>query len=397
MRSLAARLTITFTLIALLSITIVSGIINWAIGRQFTYYLMHGPFAGSAGPGRGFMHSRMLLNMIGPLEQGFLQSVNKWVWITGLITALVAALAGLLFARRITAPLKELAVAAGKISHGDLSHRVEVQSEDEIGQVAKSFNSMAQSIERNNQLRHRLLVDIVHEIKTPLTVLRGNVEAMLDGVIEPTPKKLAAIHTETLLLTRLLNDLRDLSLAEERQLKLETRRSDIASIIRHVVEMFRPHAGEESKSLDVELAEDLPPVLVDSDRISQVLYNLIANAFQYTSEGDHIRISARLDRTIAGGVDNPVVLVSVEDTGEGIPEGDLPYVFDHFYRVDESRARASGGSGIGLAIVKHLIEAHGGQAWVKSELGMGSTFFFTLSPAQGNWRDEEGAGSEVAL
>jgi len=380
MRSLVAKLTITFTLIALASITAVSAIINWAIGKQFSYYLMHGPFANAA-PGRGMMHSRMLLQMLGPLEQGFLQSVNKWIWITGIITALIAALAGLLFAKRITAPLKKLAVAANKISHGDLAHRVDIRSEDEIGQLAKSFNSMAKNIERSNQLRRRLLADIVHEIKTPLTVLRGNLEAMLDGVVEPNPKKIAAIHTETLLLSRLLDDLRDLSLAEEKQLKLETQKANAGYIIRQVVEMFRPRAGEESKHLDIELAEELPLVLVDSDRISQVLYNLIANAFQYTAEGDSIKVSARIDRSIAGGADNPVVLVSVEDTGEGISGDDLPYVFDHLYRVDKSRARSSGGSGIGLAIVKHLIEAHGGRVWAKSEPGVGSTFFFTLPPA----------------
>lgn len=380
MRSIAARLTLTFTVIALVSITVVSLIINWAIGRQFDYYLGHSPFANGV-PRNPGMHSQMMLHVLGPLEQGYLQSVNKWIWVAGLISAFVAGLMGLLFAKRITAPLHELAVAAKNISHGDLAHRVDVSSEDEIGELAKSFNAMAKSIEKNNQLRRRLLGDIVHEIKTPLTVLRGNLEAMLDGIIEPTPKKLAAIHTETLLLSRLLDDLRDLSLAEEKQLKLETHKENVGHIIRQVVEMFRPRAKEESKHLELRLSEDIPPVSVDRDRISQVLYNLIANAFQYTSEGDTVRVGTHLDRSIAGGVDNPVVMISVEDTGEGISEEDLPYVFDHFYRVDESRARVSGGSGIGLAIVKHLVEAHGGRVWARSELGSGSTFFFTLPPA----------------
>lgn len=383
MRSLAARLTMTFTIVALVSITVVSAIINWAIGRQFNDYLEQNPFSITGPPWQSMIHPGVMYHhMIGPLEQGFLQSVNKWIWVAGLLTAIMAALVGIFIARKITAPLKDLAVAARKISRGDLAHRVEVKSEDEIGQVARSFNAMAKSIEKNNELRHRLLVDIVHEIKTPLTVVRGNLEAMLDGIIEPSPKKLAAIHTETLLLSRLLNDLRDLSLAEEKQLKLEVKQENIGYIIRQVVEMFRPRSNDESKHLNVELKEDLPAVLADRDRLSQVLYNLIANAFQYTSEGDYIRIGAHLDTAIGGGVDQPVVTVSVEDTGEGISEKDLPYVFDHFYRVDESRSRASGGSGIGLAIVKHLIEAHGGRVWAKSELGKGSTFSFTLPIAQ---------------
>ena len=382
MRSLAARLTITFTLVALVSITVVSAIINWAIGRQFSYYLLHGPFANSALPGHGMMRSRMLLNVIGPLEQGFLHSVNRWIWVTGLVTALVAALMGLLFAKKITAPLKQLAAATRKISQGDLAHRVAVEAGDEIGQLAKSFNSMAESIERNNRLRRQFLADIVHEIKTPLTVLRGNIEAMLDGVIDPTPKKLAAIHTETLRLSRLLDDLRDLSLAEEKQLKLSMRKANIGSLIRQVAEMFGPRASEESKHLDIKLAGGLPPVLVDDDRISQVFYNLIANAFQYTAEGDSIWVSAHIDESTAGDARDPVILVSVKDTGEGISQEDLPNVFDHFYRVDQSRARASGGSGIGLSIVRYIVEAHGGRVWAESEVGTGSTFFFTLPASQ---------------
>lgn len=382
MHSLAARLALVFTLIALVSITIISWIINYAIDLQFSYYLAHGPFANSGIPARPWMHYRMMRQVVGPLEEGFIQSVNRWIWITGLGTALVAAVLGTMFARRITAPLKELASAARKISHGDLTYRIDVDTHDEIAEVAKSFNSMARNLEKNNELKRRLLADIVHEIKTPLTVVRGNLEAMLDGVIEPSPKKIAAIHTETLLLSRLLDDLRDLSLAEAGQLKLKAERENIAYVIRQVSEMFRPRANEDAKQLEIEFGEGLPPVMIDRDRISQVLYNLIGNALQYTSEGDYVKVSARLDTSIAGGAESPVVLVSVEDSGEGISEEDLPYVFDHFYRVDESRARTSGGSGIGLAIVKHLVEAHGGHVWAKSERGIGSMFYFSLPIAE---------------
>lgn len=388
MHSIVARLTLIFTAIALTSITAVSLIINWAIGRQFSSYLEHGPMSGPWQPGGYVMRPRMMLHMLGPLEQEFLHSVNQWIWVAGLVTAIVAALAGYLFAKRITSPLKELAAASNKIAEGDFSHRVDIATGDEIDQLAVSFNSMAENIEATNRLRRRFLADIVHEIKTPLTVLRGNLEAMLDGVIEPTPKKLAAIHTETLLLARLLDDLKDLTLAEERQLRLNMREESITDVVRKVAEMFEPRASEDSKRFSVELAEGLPAVRIDPDRISQVLYNLIANAFQCTSEGDYIKVRveklaaaepAGMMDAVADGA--PAVLISIEDSGSGISNQDLEHVFDHFYRVDESRSRKSGGSGIGLAIVKRLVEAHNGRVWAKSELGKGSTFFFTLPVA----------------
>jgi two-component system sensor histidine kinase BaeS len=378
MRSLMARIMFTFTFIAVFSIVIVSIVINRVIADQFADYLMHGPMAGSAHPGSPQLGARLMLHMLsGPLEQSFIQSVNKSTWITALITAALAALVGVLFARKITAPIKELSKAARKISGGDLSQRVTVNSNDEIGELGKAFNTMSTSIEKNIQLKHRLMVDVVHEIKTPLTVIQGNLEAMLDGVIEPTPKKIAAIHTETLLLARLLNDLRDATLAQENELDLQRELQNIGPIARQVVEMFEPRAREEQKNLEARIPDGLPDSFIDQQRISQVLYNLLNNALKYTGEGDSIKIDVHIDTEI-NGTGKPVILVTISDTGTGISDEDLPHVFDHFYRVDESRARISGGSGIGLAIVKHLVEAHGGIVWAKSELGVGSSFFFTI-------------------
>lgn len=378
MRSLMAKIIFAFTVIALFSIATVSIVINRVLTGQFADYLLHGPMADSAHPGSAQMGARLMLHILsGPLEKSFLQSVNKWTWITAVITAAIAALAGIIFAGKITAPLKELSEAAQRISGGDLSQQVSVDSEDEIGELGKAFNTMSTNIEKNIQLKHRLMVDVVHEIKTPLTVIQGNLEAILDGVIEPTPKKIAAIHTETMLLARLINDLRDTTLMQENELRLQRELQNIGPIARQVVEMFEPRTQEENKKLDVSIPEDLPNTHIDQQRISQVLYNLLNNAFMYTNEGDNIRISVRLDTDINGS-GCPVILISISDTGVGISEEDLPYVFDHFYRVDESRARASGGSGIGLAIVKSLVEAHGGMVWVKSKPGEGSAFSFTI-------------------
>jgi signal transduction histidine kinase len=378
MRSLTARLIFTFSIIAFLSITVVSIVINRVIADQFTSYLMHGPMAVSGHPGSPQMGASLMLHILsGPLEQSFLRSVNQWTWITAILTASIAALVGVLFARRITAPLKELSEAAQKISDGDFSQRVAINSDDEIGELGKAFNKMSANIKRNTNLKHRLMIDIVHEIKTPLTVIQGNLEAMLDGVIEPTPKKIAAIHTETLLLARLVNDLRDSTLAQENELGLRREFQDIGPIARQVVEMFEPRACEEQKHLQMTISGELPDIYIDQQRISQVLYNLLNNAFLYTKEGGSITVRVYLDSVIDAPGSNSI-FVSVTDTGIGISKEDLPHVFDHFYRVDESRSRASGGSGIGLAIVKHLVEAHGGVVWVESEMRRGSTFIFTI-------------------
>ena len=275
--------------------------------------------------------------------------------------------------------LNRLSLAANRVASGDFSQRVEVRSKDELASLAAAFNTMAESLAKTEDQRKRLFSDIAHELKTPIAVIQGNLEAIAAGVADPTPERISSLQEETALLTRLVTDLRDLSLAESGQLKLHPQPTDLAELIRGAVAGVQAQAEERGVEVTATAEEGLPPVLADPDRVGQVLRNLIANALRYTPGAGSIRVSAGLDGQAgpsARGV-RPA-WVSVADTGSGIPSEDLPHIFDRFYRVDKSRSRASGGSGLGLAVVKQLVEAHGGKVWAESELGKGTVFHFTL-------------------
>ncbi len=343
----------------------------------------------------------MIEPILNPLDQDFLRSVNLSVLLSALAVGVVALVLGSLLFRQITAPLGALSAAAEAVTAGDLSRTVEVSSNDEIGRLGRSFNTMASSLARAETLRHNMVVDIAHELRTPLAVIQGNLEALLDGVFDLTLDNVASIHEETMLLSRLVADLRDLALAEAGQLKLARERADLTALAARVVDSFQAQALEKGVTLTAELAPDgstdpvlsgaeglaevLPPMEVDVQRVSQVLFNLLSNALRYTPTGGTITVRAEH----VGGQ----VQVAVADTGEGIPPEDLPHVFERFYRADKSRARASGGSGLGLAIAKQIVEAHGGRIWAKSWIGVGSTFVFTLPTLHGLVRATAHAGT----
>lgn len=219
-----------------------------------------------------------------------------------------------------------------------------------------------------------MVTDIAHELRTPLTVLQGELEAMQDGVVKPTPEKLASLHDEIMRLSRLVSDLRTLSLADAGQLEFHIGPVDAAEIAEQVVSASVAEATGRKISLSREIEGVLPPALADSDRLTQVLRNLLYNALRYTPQGGEIKV--RVSKTSEGRL-----LFSISNTGPGISEKDLPHVFERFYRADSSRSQATGGSGIGLAIVKQFVEAMGGKVWATSELGKGATFHFTI-PAQ---------------
>jgi signal transduction histidine kinase len=292
---------------------------------------------------------------------------------------------GLILFRQIVAPVRAMTTAAQSIADGDLEQRVSVSTSDELGQLARAFNQMADALDRNRILRRNMIADIAHELKTPLSVLRANLEAMIDGVLPTSPEEITVLHNETTLLSRLISDLRLLSLAEAGQLTLARSTIDFKQLAVHTVERMRPQAEAEDIQLVTHVAEDLPHVDIDMDRMSQVLGNLLGNALRHTSSKGQVSLQVYQHATDG---DKPGIIVEVKDTGEGILPEDLPFVFDRFYRADKSRSRASGGSGIGLAIVKQLVEAHGGHAWAESAgVGSGSAFKFTLpthDPAQLN-------------
>ncbi|MFQ6102229.1 MAG: sensor histidine kinase [Anaerolineae bacterium] len=303
-------------------------------------------------------------------NNGFLASVNRTLLLVAVVAGLGAVLLILGLARRILAPVEALTEAVRRMKAGDLSQRVEITSSDEIGDLARAFNSMADGLARLEELRRQVVTDVAHELRTPLTNIRGYLEALRDGVVKPEERVIDSLHEEAMLLNHLVDDLQDLSLAEAGQLRLEIQPVALADVVNRAVEALRPRVEAERVALQVDLPEDFPLVDVDPRRIGQVLRNLLENGLTHTPPGGEI--------TVAACTGEGVVEISVQDTGAGIGAEDLPYVFERFYRADKSRSRATGGAGLGLAIAKQLVEAHGGRIWVESVEGEGSVFNFTL-------------------
>lgn len=386
------KLTLACVVVALVAIGVVAYLANVTTANEFGLYYQQTaniPLDGGRGFGRGMgmMNGTMMqhmLEIVGQPERDFLQAVNNSIWIAGAIAVFTAVILSLFLARQITSPLRNMTLAAKQIASGDLSQRVQVKSKDELGELAAAFNSMAESLARNEQVRRNMVADIAHELRTPLTVIRGNLEAIIDGVIPLSKDYVASIHEETTVLANLIADLRELSLAEAGQLKLERSPTNLADLLGKVVAKHQPAAVEKDISLAIDLPEELPSADIDEQRISQAINNLLSNALRHTEAGGRIVVAARQDGVVASSKarkTSPLLTVSVEDTGTGIPAEELPYIFERFYRLDKSRSRASGGSGIGLAIVKQLVEAHGGKVWAESTLGKGSKFYFTVPQA----------------
>jgi signal transduction histidine kinase len=334
-----------------------------------------------SGGGKGYMGGRGGSSpmMTTTPEQTFLAGINRSLIVVGLIAAAVALILGLFLTRQILKPVKALSLGASRIASGALKYRVEVQSKDEIGNLAQSFNSMASSLERGEEARRQLNADIAHELRTPLTIIEGTVDGILDGVFQPDPDRLNVIKQQTESLTHLINDLRDLSLIESGQLKLELKPVDMAELVQHKISQIEAPAHEKGIQLEFNAADALPMVMADPVRMEQVISNLLTNAIRHTPRGGTITFSVtRQDNGVNERVTGHQLLISVKDTGEGIPPENLPHIFERFYRVDNSRARSEGGTGLGLAIVKQIVDAHGGKVRAESQIGKGSTFYVAL-------------------
>ena len=379
MRSLRLKLVLAFLAVALLAVAVLGLLAGRVAAGAFGDYLAGGE-TGNVGAMERMMDGMMggpagramLEQMLGPAERAYLRSIRNALWLAAGIAALAAVVVSLVLARQIAAPLRALTTAARRVAAGDLDQRVPVRSADELGELARAFNALIAALAHQETLRRQMVADIAHELRTPLAVIQANLEALVDGVRPLSTAAVADIHQDTQLLARLVGDLRDLSLAEAGQLPLRREPTDLGALVRAGMERFARQAKAKGVRLAVEAARDLPPADVDPDRIAQVLSNLLDNALRHTPAGGVVTIC------VERGVEPRVAQITVRDTGRGIAPEHLSNVFERFYRADGARSRRSGGSGIGLAVVKQLIEAHGGRVWVASVAGEGTSFRFVL-------------------
>jgi len=292
----------------------------------------------------------------------FLAAVNTALVKSMLVAGTIALLLGFLLFNQITAPLRAMQKAAGRIANGDLQTRVEVKSRDELGDLAESFNDMAEYLANAEDQRRQLAADVAHELRTPLAAIQATLEGMQDGVLPTDQEQIGSLVSETVLLNRMVEDLRLLSLAEAGRLELDLQPVTPNDLIFKAVGLMQPVAQQKGVTVIATPPVSLPQVLGDTDRLIQVLNNLIVNSLRYTPAGGTVTLAAVFPSASKG------VVFSVTDTGTGIDPRNLPHVFDRFYRADKSRSRGSGGSGLGLAIVKQLVEAHGGKVSAESPI-----------------------------
>lgn len=305
-----------------------------------------------------------------------IRTVNRFLLLGALLAIAAATVVTIILSRRISKPVQELTVAAKRLSERDFSYRVQFSDKGEIGELARTFNTMAESLDRAEKLRKNMVTDVAHELRTPLSNIRGQLEAIDDRLVQPDSSTLNSIYEEALLISRLVDDLQELTLAEAGKLRLIRRDEDMKLLIQKSIATVHSIVAAHKIILNEDLPEHLPCCNVDAQRIGQVLHNLLHNAITHTPEGGKITVTAKQ-------VDHHVE-ISISDTGSGIPVEDLPNIFERFYRVDKSRTRATGGSGLGLTISKGLVEAHGGSIHVESTQGKGSRFWFTIPASQDN-------------
>jgi len=304
-------------------------------------------------------------------DQTFLvQRLTRAAIIGGLIAGGLALLLALFLAYRLIRPVRELTLAANRLSQGDLSQRVRVSGSDELAELGQTFNQMADSLQKAQESRQAMTADIAHELRTPLSVQRANLEALQDGIYDLTAENLDLILEQNQLLTRLVEDLRILALADSGQLQLELTQVDLFALAERVLERFRAQADSVGTRLSLDAKPGCPEIQADPSRIEQVLVNLISNALRYVPEAGaiHLHISC----------DAHAVTLSLRDNGPGIPDESLEHIFERFYRADRGRSRAEGGSGLGLAIARQLVEAHGGELNAANHPAGGALFLVRL-------------------
>jgi histidine kinase len=314
-------------------------------------------------------------NLEANLFNSFRNAFNRALTRAALAAFSAAVLLSIFTTSRIVKPVQEMMQASQRIAEGHFRERVQVPGDpdqaDELSQLAISFNRMAEQLAQHEALRQRLIGDVTHELRTPLSTIKGSMEGLMDGVLPETAETYQKIYHEADRLARLVEDLQQLSQVEAEAYTLDRKSVGVGELVRKAVGRLRQQYEDKGVMLEVDIPSGLPEVHVDAERIEQVLMNLVGNALQYTPRGGEVVVSAHQK--------GQLIQIEVRDDGIGVPLEHQPHIFTRFYRVDKSRARASGGSGIGLTIAKYLVEAHGGKIWVESKgRGQGSTFTFSL-------------------
>jgi histidine kinase len=374
-KRLAWKLFLSYMIVILTGVIVLAAAAELTIPSSFQRHMaamgsMMDQMMGDTAGGMG-------MDLNADLFANFRRAVNEALLFAALTSFLAAVIVSLLISRRIVAPVREMMAASQRIADGQYEERVtipgslEPEEMDELANLAVSFNQMASRLDRTETLRRQLIGDVAHELRTPLSTIKGFMEGLIDGVLAAEPATYQRVHREAERMGRLVHDLQELSRVESGVYALERLPSQPAALISSARMRLETQFDEKHVDLEVELPDCLPTVYADEDRIEQVLLNLLGNALQYTPPGGRVRVVAE------GRPDE--VLFKIKDSGVGIPMEHMPHIFTRFYRVDRSRSRASGGSGVGLTIAKHIVEAHGGRIWAQSEgAGQGSTFYFTV-------------------
>lgn len=362
---------LSYKLFASYCLVVIVGLVVLVISAAYVAPVTFSQQMAHMGGNLSGMMGQHRLEIAAELEASFRNSLNTALLIAGIAAMMAAVAVSWYVSHRIVHPIRALVTLSQRIASGHYEQRLQLNTGDELAELVENFNRMAASLGETEAMRQRLLGDVTHELKTPLTSIKGYMEGLQDGVLPATPETFQLIHNEADRLQRLVQDLQELSRTEAGQIPLEIIPCPPAQIVKPVVEHMRPQFHEKGISLNVTLPDNIPLIRADVDRAAQVLTNLLGNALQYTAANGTVSLIITQQAN--------QLCFTVQDNGIGLEAKDLERVFQRFYRVDKSRSRASGGSGIGLTIAKNLVELQGGTIQATSAgIGKGSQFSFTL-------------------
>ncbi len=362
--TIAFRLTLMVFILLFLTIAILLILVNNQMNTHFSQYLQMNHMM--MGHGGRMMH--------GFAEETYISAVHQSLLWVGLGMVVLSVAISYVVIKAMTRPLSTLTEAVRSIGRGDYGKTVPIERRDEVGLLSETFNDMSRQLQKNDHMRRQLFANIAHELRTPLAILQGNLEGMIDDVIPCDKKMLLSMEDETLRLSRLVQDLRDLSLAEVNELVLHKQNTDMNTLLRRAVSMMEPLLDEKSLHLTLHLEEPLPLASMDPDRMNQVIYNILNNAIRYIPDGSSIAIYTK----VVTLNQKRYIKTIISDTGPGISKEDLKQIFQYFYRGEKSRNRQSGGSGIGLALARQFVISHGGTIEAFSTEGKGTSFVFHM-------------------